>query len=228
LLSLASSGAELALDFDELDVAGDATLTAAGFQSFTIDTANAVVSTPVVHTYGTLTVTLAPSNPAFGVDDRQRTTPLNGGIITTGDLLRDFAFSGATGAGNTDGFDLTIAGLTATALYKFTIWSFDSGSAGNRVSDWFVNGIEMVSDYSFDGRALPTSDTQYQFSMTSRTDSAGQIIIGGRRDDASLDGNFLPSFGVFLNAIQVDLVPEPSVAGLLYSVLCFCMWRRRP
>src|SRR5437762_10116136 len=93
--SVAGLGAELALDFDELDAVGGATLTAAGFQSFTIDTANAIETAPVTHTYGPLTVTLAPSNPAFGFDDRQRATPVNDGIITTGDLLRDFAFSRA-------------------------------------------------------------------------------------------------------------------------------------
>lgn len=227
LLPMAASGADLAVDFDELDTPGGTPLTAAGFQSFTIDTANAIVTTPVVRTYGAFTVTLASSTAAFGFDDRQRGTPVNDGIITTGDLLRDFVFSRATGFGVTDGFDLTIAGLAANTPYTFTIWSFDSSSAGTRVSDWFANGIEMVSDYSFDGRNLPSSDTQYQFSITASTDAAGQIIIGGRRDDASLDAAGLPSFGAFLNAIQVDMVPEPTVAGLLCSALGFCLWRRR-
>lgn len=220
-------GAGLALDFDELDTAGGTTVTAAGFQSFTIDTANAVVNTPVVRTYGTITVSLQPNNSAFGFDDRLRATPTNSGALTTSDLLRDFVFSRATGAGNTDGFDLTIAGLAANQPYRFTIYSFDSSSLGNRVSDWFANGVEVISNYSFNGSVLPADDTQYQFSFTASTDAAGQIVIGGRRDDASLDGASAPSFGVFLNAIQLDLVPEPATGALLTSGLGFCVWRRR-
>jgi hypothetical protein len=226
LLPLRAVGAELALDFDELDTAGVVPLTAAGFQSFTIDTANAIVTTPVVRSYGALTVTLSSSNPAFGFDDRQRGTPLNDGIITTADLLRDFAFSRAGAASVTDGLDLTIAGLRPNTLYTFTIWSFDSGSAGTRVSDWFLNGNELVSNYTFDGRVLPTSDTQYQFSMTGLTDSTGQAIIGGRRDDTSLDSNNAASFGVFLNAIQVDLIPEPTAVVLLIGAITFAFPRR--
>src|SRR4030095_9584479 len=95
----------LALDFDELDATTGTPLTAAGFQSFTIDTANAIVTTPVTRSYGALTVTLASNNPAFGFDDRQRATPTNSGAFTRGDLLRDFVFSRATGFGVTDGFD---------------------------------------------------------------------------------------------------------------------------
>ena len=49
----------------------------------------------------------------------------------------------------------------------FTIWSFDSGSLGNRVSDWFANGIEVFSDYSFGGANLPFDDTQ-QASLDAR------------------------------------------------------------
>jgi hypothetical protein len=94
--SARASAAVLSLDFDELDVTGTPTLTAVGFQSFTIDEANAVVTTSVVRTFGPLTVTLAPNNASFGFDDRQRATPVDSGSFTGGNLLRDFVFSRAT------------------------------------------------------------------------------------------------------------------------------------
>jgi hypothetical protein len=224
----ASAATVLSLDFDELDVTGTPTVTAAGFQSFTIDEANANVTTAVMRTYGPLTVTLAPNNATFGFDDRIRATPTDSGSFTKGDLLRDFVFSRATGAGVTDGLDVTIAGLSGNTPYQFTVWSFDSGSAGNRVSDWSANGVELVSDYAFNGSILPTDDTQYRFMFTATTNSAGQIVISGRRDVASVDGNSAASFGVFLNAIQVDtVIPEPTTGILLMGAIALCCGRRR-
>jgi len=226
--SARASPAVLSLDFDELDVTGTPTLTAVGFQSFTIDEANAVVTTSVVRTFGPLTVTLAPNNASFGFDDRQRATPVDSGSFTGGNLLRDFVFSRATGAGVIEGIDVTIAGLTANTPYQFTIWSFDSGSLGNRVSDWFANGTEVVSDYAFNGSVLPTDDSQYHFMFTASTNGAGQMVIGGRRDPASIDGAGAASFGVFLNALQIDtVVPEPTSAILLIGALGICSGRRR-
>jgi len=223
-----ASAAVLSLDFDELDAVGGATLTAAGFQSFTIDTANAVVTPPVVRTYGPITVTLAPNNAAFGFDDRQRATPLNSGALTTENIFRDFVFSRATGAGITDGLDVTIAGLAANTPFMFTIWSFDSGSAGNRVSDWFANGTEVVTDYAFNGSVLPVDDLQYQFTITASTNATGQIVIGGRRKAASVDAAGAASFGVFLNALQIDaVVPEPTTGILLVGASALCGGRRR-
>ena len=222
-----ASAQVLALDFDELDVAGGVPLTEPGFQSFTIDTANAVVTEPVTRIYGAISATVASSNATFGFDDRQRATPTNSGDFTTENLLRDFVFSRATGFGVTDGLDLTLTGLAPRTPYIFTIWSFDSGSAGNRVSDWFANGVELVSDYAFDGRVLPTTDTQQRFSFTASTDASGQIIIGARRDDASVDGIGAASFGVFLNALQVDVIPEPTTAMLLAAGCGVCLRRRR-
>jgi len=123
LTAQAASAQVLKLDFDELDSVGGATLTEPGFQSFTIDTGNAIVTTPVTRVYGAITATLSPS-AAFGFDDRQRATPTNnGGGFTTENLLRDFVFSRATGSGNTDGFDLTLSGLAANTPHTFTIWS---------------------------------------------------------------------------------------------------------
>jgi hypothetical protein len=214
------------LDFDEMDDPAGVPLTAAGFQSFTIDTADAVVTTGVTRFYGAISATLAPSNPAFGFDDRQRDTPVNSGAFTTENLLRDFVHSRATDLGNTDGFDLTLTGLASNTPHTFTIWSFDSGSAGTRVSDWFANGIEVVSNYAFDGRNLPSTDSQYRFSFTASTNASGQIIIGARRDDTSVDATGLPTFGAFLNALQVDVVPEPTAAVLLLAGLGVCVWRR--
>ena len=99
--------------------------------------------------------------------------------------------------------DLHITGLVANQLYEFSIWSFDSGSAGTRVSDWFANGVLVTNNYTFNGAVSPTTDAQYRFSFTASANASGAAFISGRRDPTSVDGGNVASFGVYLNALQV-------------------------
>jgi len=193
-----------------------------GFQSFII---NSNISTVTIQTqattrvYGGLSVSVSNSAPN-GYDDRLRTpNPPNSGAFTESLLLRDFVFSrDLNGSG---GLDVTVAGLGPGKLHRVTVWSFDSGSAGTRVSDWFANGVTVTNNYTFNGQALPTSNTQYRFTFDSTSDASGRIAISGRRDASSVDGAGVASFGVYLNAVQVSTLdftePGTGLAGLMFG-----------
>jgi hypothetical protein len=193
-----------------------------GFQSFII---NSNISTVTIQTqattrvYGGLSVSVSNSAPN-GYDDRLRTpNPPNSGAFTESLLLRDFVFSrDLNGSG---GLDVTVAGLGPGKLHRVTVWSFDSGSAGTRVSDWFANGVTVTNNYTFNGQALPTSNAQYRFTFDSTSDASGRIAISGRRDASSVDGAGVASFGVYLNAVQVSTLdftePGTGLAGLMFG-----------
>jgi len=172
----------LALDFNER---GAASVTQAGFSSFVINSnvnSTAIQTNPTVRAYGAFTLTLSNTAPN-GYDDRLRTTPVNSGSFTLASLLQDFVFSRETTS--TGGLDLTVTGLTADQGYVATIWSFDTGSSGKRVSDWFANGSLVKSNYTFDGSVLPISDSFYAFSFYAKATSAGALVISGRRSTNS-------------------------------------------
>ncbi|MBN2505906.1 MAG: hypothetical protein JXQ71_04355 [Verrucomicrobia bacterium] len=190
----------LSLDVDERGVTP---ITHPGFESFLItsDGGTAAQTAPTTRNFGALSVTLSLGGGAANYDDRQRDTPVDSGEFTQSLLLRDFVFCGSSTPGT--GLDVTVDGLTPHTAYRFTIWSFDTGSTGNRVSDWSVSGIPVVEDYVFNGSILPTNNTHYQFSFKAPADAGGQVVIQGRRDAAT------PSAGsVFINALQI----EPATA----------------
>ncbi|HWN94618.1 MAG TPA: lamin tail domain-containing protein [Methylomirabilota bacterium] len=172
-----------------------------GFQSF-IMTSNGgpvtVQTTPTTRIYGGISVTL--SNSVSGYHDRLRANPVNSGAFTESLLLRDFVFLfDPTG---TNSLDVHITGLAANQNHEFTIWSFDSLSPGTRVSDWFANGVLVTNNYTFNGSVLPTDNAQYRFAFRATASAAGVVVLSGRRDVTSTDGAN-PSYGVFLNALQI-------------------------
>lgn len=194
----------LSVDFNRRNVANNSTNTLAGFQSFVISSnvGVAVIQTQAtVRAFGALTVTLSNSAPN-GYDDRLRTQVFtNNAAFTEHLLLRDFVFS--RDASTLGGLDVAVAGLTPGQSYFVKIWSYDQQSGGTRVSDWFANGTQVITNYTFDGRVYPTNDAQYAFSFTGVADGAGTLLISGRRDATSVDTASAASFGVFLNALQV-------------------------
>jgi len=198
----------LAFDINERGV-DPVSNTQTGFVSFVI---NSNVSSTTIQTqattrvFGGLTVTISNTAP-FGYDDRLRSTPVNSGAFSDSLLLRDFIFSrDDTGTG---GLDTTIAGLAANGSYRLTLWSFDTGSPGNRISDWTANGMGVTNGYTFNGSTLPTSNEQYRFSFDTLSDGSGRILLSGRRNPAS------STFGVFINALEIDsLTFQPATNGL--------------
>jgi hypothetical protein len=197
----------LALDFNERGVS-EPVNTEPGFESFVINSnvsATAIQIPPTTRHFNGISVTVSNTAP-FGYDDRNRGTPANSGAFTETLLLRDFIFSQDSGTG---GLDVTVAGLAPGGMYRFTVWSYDNGSSGNRVSDWFANGVTVTNNYSFGGQNLPTSNEQYRFTFETIADGAGQVLLSGRRDASNI------SFGVFLNALRiVSLSSSPTTTGL--------------
>jgi hypothetical protein len=198
----------LMLDVNERGADAAAT-TKAGFTSFVINSnvsSSAIQTQATTRVIGGVTVTVSNTAP-LGYDDRLRGTPVNSGAFSDSLLLTDFIFSREdTGTG---GLDVTIAGLAVNRLHRLTVWSFDSGSPGNRVSDWTANGTVVTNGYTFNGSTLPTSNDQYRFAFDATADGSGKIVISGRRNPASA------TFGVFLNALEVDTLSSvPATNGL--------------
>jgi hypothetical protein len=203
----------LALDINERGQDAAAT-TQAGFTSFVINSngGSATIQTQATtRVFGGMTVTVSNTAP-YGYDDRLRATPVSNGAFTESLLLRDFIFSrDDTGTG---GLDVSVTGLAPNQAHRFTIWSFDTSSTGNRVSDWSANGTPMVANYTFSGANLPVSNEQYRFSFDASTDGSGKILLSGRRDPASA------TFGVFLNALKIEaLSSQPATNGLAALML---------
>ena len=208
------------LSLDVADRSQDAApVTQAGFQPLVINSNITATATNIIliqtqattRVYGGFSVTVSNSG-SFGFDDRLRTTPANGGSFTESLLLRDVIFSTST---DTSGFDVHLAGLAPNTAHRLTVWSFDSGSTGNRISDWFANGILVTNNYTFNGASAPASNDQYRFGFDSTADANGAIVVSGRRDAAS------SGLGVFLNALQVSILsyiaPTGGLAGIMVS-----------
>lgn len=202
----------LALDVNERAV-NAATTTGSGFTSFVINSnvsASAIQTQATTRVFGDITITVSNTAP-FGYDDRLRATPVNSGAFTESLLLRDFIFSrDDTGTG---GLDVTIAGLAPNQSHRFTVWSFDTSSSGNRVSDWSANGVSVVNGYTFNGSTLPVSNDQYRFIFETMADGAGHVLLSGRRNPAS------STFGVFLNALQIDSLSSVPATNSLATLM---------
>ncbi|MEO5803776.1 MAG: beta-galactosidase, partial [Verrucomicrobiota bacterium] len=158
--------------------------------------------------YGTITVSVW-NDLGIGLDDRRRTAPSNTATFTNAQILQDFIFNENATATNS-GLSLRVQGLVSNQVYQFVLWSFDSGSLGNRVSDWYANGVLVRDNYSFNGAVLPTSNSDNRFSFSATADLNGEILIQGRRDSTSVDGNGAAATGVFLNALEIASIPDQS------------------
>ncbi len=158
--------------------------------------------------FGTITVSVW-NDLGNGLDDRRRTVVTNSATFTNAQVLEDFIFNqGATSTSS--GLSVRVQGLVSNVTYQFTIWSFDSGSLGNRVSDWYANGLLVKNNYTFSGSVLPTSNNDYHFTFSATANASGEVLIQGRRDATSLDENSAVATGVFLNALEIAAIPDQS------------------
>jgi hypothetical protein len=186
-----NSGAVLSVDFND-DDQGEvgAANTESGFSTMTLG------ANP--STFNGITVTVSALSGGL-LDDRDRTTPVDSPPNFTQDqLYDDFIF--VNGVTNGNGLQVRLTGLPPNQDYRLTIWSFDSGSPGARVSQWIetASGVSNViaSSYTFDGNVLPTRNGERTFSADVRSSAAGVLQIEGRRTGGTLHG-------VFLNALQL-------------------------
>ena len=153
------------------------------------------------------------------LEDRDRAAPVDSPPgFTLDQLYDDFVF--ARSQTNGTGLEVRIEGLTPGQEYRVTLWSFDTGSIGSRVSNWSeVSGAEPVvieSSYSFTGTDAPSSNRDHTISAQLIASAEGELRIQGVRNGGT-------SYGVFLNALQIvvptaiDLV-NTDVQAPMYGV----------
>ena len=161
-----------------------------------------------------VTLTLSATNPAGGLDDRDRGANGNGGGAE-GDMWRDFIFAVPDGV-NDVGLQIDLAGLTPGSFYDVTIWSFDSAGAqvDTRISSW--NG----EFYSFTPAGdLPETLDDNAIVVRVLADAGGVAQVLGESLEAS-------DPGAFINGLRVD-VPEPGIATLVGLALAASVLRRK-
>jgi hypothetical protein len=163
-----------------------------GFSSFALDATS--TPGPVTRFYGGAEVTVAAVG-GINLQSRRRATPTNSAGFTEEKLLSDFVFASDGSPGQ--GLDVVLDFLDPDTTYAVTLWSYDNVSAGNRISDWLVNGVLVREGYTFNGTTLPTDNSTYQFTFPARTDGHGTIVISGRRSATAT-----VAFNVFLNALR--------------------------
>jgi hypothetical protein len=170
------------------------------------------------------------SPTAVTLAERSRTSPTDGGLFGSQELLRDFIFA-SNGDLDTSGLDVTVEDLVPDAEYYVTVWSYDVASTPVRSSDWYANGSLVVENYQFDGAFGPANDGDNAFSFFATADGAGNLVIAGRVGAESSGASGRPN--VFINALQIQaVVPEPGsfTLGLigLIGAGCIAGRKRRP
>jgi hypothetical protein len=182
---------ELAIDINNTGME-TAAETQPGFLSFAIPSTGGVG--PFTRSYGGADLTLL--GVGAGLSSRRRNTPVNGGAFTDEQLLRDFVFAADNALDQ--GMDISIEFLQPNTPFAVTLWSFDSGSTGSRISDWTANGVPVFTGYTFDGSVLPTDNAARRIQFNTATDPDGKILIQGRRNPSATAAN-----NVFINALAI-------------------------
>lgn len=186
----------LALDFNARTSTDGAADTQPGFTGMTINQNGT--------SFNGVSVNLSVAGGAT-LDDRDRTTPVDGGTLTTAQIYDDFVFANGT----FDGAELQVRlqGLAPNTTYRVTLWSFDDLSNGTRASDWteISSGapVWIEQGYTFDGVDPPTADGEYTMTADLATSPTGQLVLRGVRNGGT-------SHGVFLNALRVEI---PGIGG---------------
>jgi hypothetical protein len=215
-----ASAALLAVDVNDR-TAVDAPNSVAGFGQFQLSGTTAAVgsSMAVVDGY-TITVTAvnAAGAPLGGIDDRDRATPTT--APTLNQIYDDFLFT-AAGVGAGGGIDMAIASgglLAPNTQYRFSVYSFDSGSTTQtqpRTAAWLDgnNSDLLVLTTSYAGAVAPITDDQYKFTGVAMTDGSGNLLLRARNTTANDTAGIITP-GVFVNGFEIDAIPEPAALSL--------------
>jgi hypothetical protein len=196
----------LSLDFNDDDTSGEAGAanTETGFSSMVLS------NNP--GSFGSIGVQITALDGGV-LDDRDRAVPTQSGLLTLDQIYDDFIFIVGTTNGN--GARVQITGLTAITDYQLTVWSYDNGSTGSRVSDWIETASGptriITNGYTFNGSTLPLLDTDNTFGGVVTSSPGGALTIEGRRNGGT-------SHGVFLNALQLAPIASSSVSGNLATM----------
>ncbi|HEY0549067.1 MAG TPA: lamin tail domain-containing protein, partial [Verrucomicrobiae bacterium] len=142
-----------------------------------------------------------------------RSTPTQSVLLTLDQVYDDAIY--VQGQTNGNGARIQITGLTPSQNYQLTLWSFDSGSLGARVSDWTetASGLTRVitNGYSFDGNVLPTRDGDATLGGPVIASASGALTIEGRRNGGT-------SHGVFMNGLRLSPLYSLTATGNLASM----------
>jgi hypothetical protein len=220
-----SWAALMAVDINDRTVA-DATNTPPGFESWVMNASGTTATQTLASGY-TLTFDIfddldpndggtAGNNPG-AFDDRDRVVPTT--APTLNEVYDDFIFAGAS-AGPTGGLDMTITGgaLLPNTQYLVSVYSYDGIDANMasatqvRTANWLDgnNSDALAFATSFTINMPPTTDDQYKFTGIALTDGTGKLFLKGRRTTAG-------DVSVYVDAVEVDVVPEPTSLILLIA-----------
>lgn len=211
---VAGSHAAVVLSVDLNDATDTSADTAPGFTRYVLSDETLTVLP--------MTVTVTSAGGAL-LDDAHRVTPATGGGLTLGAIFRDTVFAAGDNSANFArvGLDTVITGLSPGKKYTITAWSFDSGAAGSRTSDWSVLGLGgpqfAVNNYIFDGSILPSNDTSNRFSVPAFADDDGRIHLRGRQNATATTSQ------VFLNGFTIDEAADAPVQATPALALDFNM-----
>lgn len=227
----------LAVDIDDRETVALGTEvgnTQAGFQSFTLkgttasvpytpEGDNTITSGTTTRVLGAYTVSvvafddhLDENNVTAGIqdtvgaiDDRDRTTPVDGGALTYAQIYDDFFFAGAS-VGPSGGADITISGgsLLPNKAYLFSVYSYDVSSAGTHSANYYdlTNTTAPILSTTWAGAAAnnPTTNDQYKFSGLAVTDASGVLAVRGRASVGYPAAGGTTITGVFINGFEIN------------------------
>ena len=237
--TVASAAPLLAVDVNDRTVGDptptDAANTAPGFEAWLMDTGTTTTRTLTsgytvqvnVFDDGDANDGGAAGNQPGAYDDRDRTVPTTAGNLN--EVYDDFIFAGNS-AGPTGGLDVKISGgaLLPSTQYLVSIYAYDGIDANmasavpTRTANWLDgnNADAAVTTATFTINQPPTGN-EYKFTGVAVTDSAGMLFLKGRRVTAA-------DVAVYLDGLEVNVIPEPSGAMLsCLAAAVLCARRRR-
>ena len=188
----ATNGTVLLVDFDS----ASAPITQSGFSSMTTAVNPA--------TFGGPKITLSTIG-GTSLSDRVRTTSTNSPPdFNQAAIYNDFIFS--TSATDGTGMRILIERLAPNTAYGVTLWAFDSGNGGSRISDWTETSsgspVTVQTGYVFNGSVLPAHDYD---------DTLGGLLTSSPSGTLQLEGvkNGGAGVSIFVNAVR--LVANPVI-----------------
>ncbi len=218
----------LSVDFN-LDEATDSP-TLAGFNAFSLPSTDASSGT-IAQSFGEMTVTLI-GDTTTSLKGRDRGEVSGGVGFNYSDLHRDFVQGLERTGAPTDAVattaatatSFTISGLAANTQHQIQLWNLDKDfNNGNNLSWWDTTngtGDDAVFIGSIENSTSPNPATNDDFSVTGlvTSDATGTLRFGAT--------NTAPQ-AVFINGLELGVIPEPGSLALLGLGSLMILGRRR-